>query len=133
MTTHHRTAFTAVRPSLSTVPDLHDAADHAGEPTAAELAAIDIESSLIAAEVAVVDAEVALLSAPRGPADLAWQQLRRARRQVLREVAALAGLRPGSAFPIDSSALLMGGMPRSGKSVGVTCTCPVDGESGGAA
>jgi hypothetical protein len=90
MTKHNRTASTAVKPFLSTVPNLHHTADFDAEPTAADLAAIDTESPLIAAEVAVVDAEVAIVCAPRGPSDLDWQRLRRARRQVLREAAALA-------------------------------------------
>ncbi len=90
MTKHNRTASAAVKPFLSTVADLHHTADFDAEPTAADLAAIDIESPLIAAEVAVVDAEVAIVCAPRGPSDLDWQRLRRARRQVLREAAALA-------------------------------------------
>jgi hypothetical protein len=90
MTKHNRTASAAVKPFLITVPDLHHAADFDAEPTAADLAAIDIESPLIAAEVAVVDAEVAIVCAPRGPSDLDWHRLRRARRQVLREAAALA-------------------------------------------
>jgi hypothetical protein len=90
MTQHNRTASSTRKPFLITVPDLHHTADFDAEPTAADLAAIDIESPLIAAEVAVVDAEVAIVCAPRGPSDLDWQRLRRARRQVLREAAALA-------------------------------------------
>jgi hypothetical protein len=90
MTKHNRTASAAAKSFLRTVPDLHHTAAFDPEPTAADLAAIDIEAPLIAAEVAVVDAEVAIVCAPRGPSDLDWQRLRRARRQVLREAAALA-------------------------------------------
>jgi hypothetical protein len=53
------------------------------EPTAAELAAIDVEWPLIDAELAVVDAEIQALSAAGGPSPLDWRRLRRAERRVL--------------------------------------------------
>lgn len=87
MTKHNRTAPVRV-PLLTVAPADVDVADD--EPTAAELAAIDVEMPLIKAEVAVVNAEIAILCAPHCPTDLDWQRLRRARRQVLREAAALA-------------------------------------------
>ena len=53
------------------------------EPTAAELAAIDVEWPLIDAELAVMDAEIRALSAAGGPSPLDWRRLRRAERRVL--------------------------------------------------
>ncbi len=53
------------------------------EPTAADLAAIEAGWPVTAAELAVVDAEIRIACAPGGPSPLDWQELRRARRQVL--------------------------------------------------
>ena len=53
-----------------------------GEPTAADLAAIEAEWPLIDAELAVVDAEIRILSTGR-PVPLDWRRLRRAERQML--------------------------------------------------
>ncbi len=89
MTKHNRTAPVRV-PLLTVAPAAVDVADD--EPTAAELAAINVEMPLIVAEVAVVNAEIAILNAPHGPTDVDWQRLRRARRMVLREAAALASI-----------------------------------------
>jgi hypothetical protein len=89
MTKLNRTAPVMGAPLLTLAPNAPNLAD-GDEPTAAELDAINDELPLIAAEVAVVDAEIAIISAPHGPTDLDWQRLRRARRVVLREAAALA-------------------------------------------
>jgi hypothetical protein len=53
-----------------------------GEPTAADLAAIEDEWPLIDAELAVVDAEIRLLHQGT-PAPLDWRRLRRAERRAL--------------------------------------------------
>jgi len=53
-----------------------------GEPTAADLAAIEAEWPLIDAELAVVDAEIRILSTGR-PVPLDWRRLRRAEHQML--------------------------------------------------
>jgi hypothetical protein len=61
----------------------------AGEPSAAELAAIEDEWPLIEAELAVVDAEIRLLNNDGGPSPLDWRRLRRAEARVLRLAAEL--------------------------------------------
>ncbi|GIH21488.1 DUF6284 family protein [Rugosimonospora africana] len=69
------------------------------EPTADDLAAIDVEMPLIEAEIAVLDAEIRILTAVR-PAALDWRRLRRAEQRVMREATELVrihrGLRDGS-------------------------------------
>ncbi|GIM87950.1 DUF6284 family protein [Salinispora arenicola] len=61
-------------------------------PTAAELAAIDVEWPLIAAELDVLDAEIALIYADDhgGPTALDWRRLRRAESRLTRTAADLA-------------------------------------------
>ncbi|MGI8446643.1 MAG: DUF6284 family protein [Streptosporangiaceae bacterium] len=54
-----------------------------GEPTAADLAAIEAEWPLIDAELALLDEEIRRLSAAGGPSPLDWRRLRRAERRVL--------------------------------------------------
>ena len=54
-----------------------------GEPSAADLAAIEAEWPLIEADLAVLDAEIRVLSAPGGPAPLDWRRTRRAVRRGL--------------------------------------------------
>lgn len=54
-----------------------------GEPTAADLAAIEAEWPLIEAALGVVDAEIRALSADGGPSPLDWRRLRRSERRVL--------------------------------------------------
>ncbi|MEU5949626.1 DUF6284 family protein [Micromonospora sp. NPDC047465] len=62
------------------------------EPTAADLAAIDMEWPLIAAELDVLDAEITMLYAEDhgGPTVLDWRRLRRAEAGVTRAAAELA-------------------------------------------
>ncbi|PZF99497.1 DUF6284 family protein [Micromonospora deserti] len=62
------------------------------EPTAADLAAIEVEWPLIAAELDVLDAEITLLNAEDhgGPTVLDWRRLRRAESRVTRAAAELA-------------------------------------------
>lgn len=72
------------------------------EPSAADLASIERERSLIDAELGVVDALIALANAEGAGSALDWRRLRRAEQQVLRETTALAarprrGRRPGRA------------------------------------
>lgn len=67
--------------------------DGPDEPSAADLAAIEIEWPLIEAELAVVDAEIRVLSAER-PSELDWRRLRRAEHRVTREMAALMATAP---------------------------------------
>jgi hypothetical protein len=55
----------------------------AGEPSVADLAAIEAEWPLIEAELAMLDAEIRALSAAGGPSPLDWRRLRRAQRRVL--------------------------------------------------
>ncbi|GIF66741.1 hypothetical protein Ais01nite_47760 [Asanoa ishikariensis] len=59
------------------------------EPSAADLAAIEVEWPLIDAELAVLDAEItALNNADRGgPSPLDWRRLRRAAARVIRAAA----------------------------------------------
>ena len=54
-----------------------------GEPTAADLAAIEAEWPLIDAELALLDAEISALPAVGRPSQLDWRRLRRAERRVL--------------------------------------------------
>jgi hypothetical protein len=54
-----------------------------GEPTAADLAAIEAEWPLIDAELALLDAEIRALAAAAGPSPLDWRRLRRSQRRVL--------------------------------------------------
>jgi hypothetical protein len=54
-----------------------------GEPTAADLAAIEAEWPLIEADLNVLDAEIRLLAAAGGPSLLDWRRLRRAEHQAL--------------------------------------------------
>jgi hypothetical protein len=58
-------------------------------PTAADLAGIDREWSLIEAELALLDAEIIALSADGGPSLLDRRRIRRAEQRVMREAAAL--------------------------------------------
>ncbi|MEU5944143.1 DUF6284 family protein [Micromonospora sp. NPDC047465] len=62
------------------------------EPTAADLAAIELEWPLIAAELDVLDAEITLIYAEDhgGPTVLDWRRLRRAEASVTRAAAELA-------------------------------------------
>ncbi|GAA2352315.1 hypothetical protein Cme02nite_26110 [Catellatospora methionotrophica] len=64
-------------------------ADEPTGPTAAELAAIELEWPLIAAELEVTSAEIVLLTST-APTELDWRRLRRAERQRLRVLAELA-------------------------------------------
>ncbi|KXK59455.1 hypothetical protein AWW66_24230 [Micromonospora rosaria] len=70
----------------------HHLAPVAVEPTAADLAAIDVEWPLIAAELDVLDAEITLLYAEDhgGPSPLDWRRLRRAEARVIRAAAEVA-------------------------------------------
>ena len=54
-----------------------------GEPTAADLAAIEAEWPLIEAELAVLDTEIRALSVAGVPSPLDWRRTRRAVRQLL--------------------------------------------------
>lgn len=62
------------------------------EPTAAELAAIEVEWPLIAAELDLLDAEISMLYAKDhgGPTALDWRRLRRAEARLTRAAAGLA-------------------------------------------
>jgi Family of unknown function (DUF6284) len=68
----------------------------AGEPTAADLAAIEREWPLIAAELALLDAEIATLVAGVGVSALERRRVRRAEARVMRAATAAAS-------PADSS------------------------------
>ncbi|MFH9565555.1 DUF6284 family protein [Streptomyces globisporus] len=57
------------------------AAPFDGEPSDAELDAIEVESPLILAEVALLDAQI--MTIDRTPSELDQQRIRRARRRVL--------------------------------------------------
>ena len=61
------------------------------EPSAADLAAIEVENPLIAAELDWLDAEISMLNADErgGPSPLDWRRLRRAEARVIRETFAL--------------------------------------------
>ena len=54
-----------------------------GEPTAADLAAIEAEWPLVEAELGLLDAQIMALSVAHGPLPLDWRRLRRAERRVL--------------------------------------------------
>jgi hypothetical protein len=60
-------------------------ASYDDEPTAADLAAIDLEWPLIAAEMNLAVAEARVLTAEPGPSDLDWHRVRSAERAVARE------------------------------------------------
>ncbi|OJF15512.1 DUF6284 family protein [Couchioplanes caeruleus] len=62
------------------------------EPSAADLAAIEREESLIFAEIEVLTAEIGILAAADrgGPSPLDWRRLRRANRRVIRAALDLA-------------------------------------------
>ncbi|MEU4421272.1 DUF6284 family protein [Actinoplanes sp. NPDC024001] len=68
-----------------------------GEPTAADLSAIEAEWPLIEAELSLLDAEIAWMNAADHgrPSSLDWRRLRRAEARVTRVAAELAG-RPAS-------------------------------------
>lgn len=63
-----------------------------GEPTPADLSAIDAEWPLIEAELSLLDAEIANIYAAEqgGPSPLDWRRLRRAEARVTRVAAELA-------------------------------------------
>ncbi|MFF7703245.1 DUF6284 family protein [Streptomyces lydicus] len=61
-----------------------------GDPTAAELAAIDVEMPVISAEVELLDAQIMILD--RTPSEVDEQRIRRARRRVLAARRDLANL-----------------------------------------
>ena len=67
------------------------------EPSAADLAAIDVEWPLIAAELDVLDAEISLLYAEDhgGPSALDWRRLRRAEARVTRAAAEVTARQVG--------------------------------------
>lgn len=65
-----------------------------GEPTAADLAAIEAEWPLVEAELGLLDAQIVALSAARGPSALDWRRLRRAERRVLAARLRLMAARP---------------------------------------
>jgi hypothetical protein len=56
------------------------------EPSAADLAAIELETPLIDAGVLLVDAEIRMLTGV--PTDIDWRRLRRAEARVMREATA---------------------------------------------
>jgi hypothetical protein len=62
-------------------------------PTPAELAAIEVESGLIAAELELTGAEIRVLTAEPHPTALDWRRLRRAEHRVAQEAKALAARR----------------------------------------
>ncbi|GID26837.1 DUF6284 family protein [Paractinoplanes brasiliensis] len=66
---------------------MRDHYDETSEPSAADLAAIELERPLITAEMAWLDAEITMLSADDrgGPNSLDWRRLRRAEARVIRE------------------------------------------------
>lgn len=73
-----------------------------GEPTEADLAAIEAEWPLIEAELSLLDAQIVALSTTGGPSPLDWRRLRRAERRVLAGqlrlmTAGLAGVARGAA------------------------------------
>jgi len=70
-----------------------------GEPSVADLAAIEAEWPAIEADLAVLDAEItALAAADRGHSELDWRRTRRAERRVL-AVRDLAGRRVADDTP----------------------------------
>ncbi|GLW31231.1 DUF6284 family protein [Actinoplanes regularis] len=68
-----------------------------GEPTAADLSAIEAEWPLIEAELLLLDAEIAWINAADhgGPSPLDWRRLRRAEARVTRVAVELA-VRPAT-------------------------------------
>jgi hypothetical protein len=62
-----------------------------GEPTPADLAAIEAEWPLIEAELALLDAEIRVLTAEGGASELDWRRVRRAKTRVIREALAFYG------------------------------------------
>lgn len=56
--------------------------DFDGEPSPAELAAIEAEEPVIAAELDLLDAELAILNVPR-PTELDWHRVRAAEKAVI--------------------------------------------------
>jgi hypothetical protein len=56
-----------------------------GEPSAAELTAIDAEMPLIHAEVELLDVRIRLMDRPGGPSELDARRVRRAERRLLAE------------------------------------------------
>lgn len=74
-------------------------ADADDGPSAAELAAIELEWPLIAAELEVTGAEITLMTS-ENPTELDWRRLRRAQRRRLRALAELLDLpAPGHPAP----------------------------------
>ncbi|MFC7530491.1 DUF6284 family protein [Actinoplanes sp. GCM10030250] len=63
-----------------------------GEPTPAELSAIEAEWPLIEAELSLLDAEISLINVADhgGPSPLDWRRLRRAEARVTRVAVELA-------------------------------------------
>jgi hypothetical protein len=57
--------------------------DYDGEPSPAELAAIEGEWPVIEAELTLLDAEIAVLAAPRPVPALDWSRVRAAERAVI--------------------------------------------------
>lgn len=73
-------------------------------PSDQELAAIELESPLIAAEITVVELEAAMLASGHAPTAEDWRTLRRARRRVLRAALDLFDLCDDAlSDPIDPS------------------------------
>lgn len=68
---------------------------HHDEPTAADLAAIDLERPLADAEMAWLNAEISMLTADErgGLSPLDWRRLRRAEARVIRETFAYVAVR----------------------------------------
>ncbi|MGW3517066.1 DUF6284 family protein [Streptomyces hydrogenans] len=84
--------------SIITLPATSEALAFDGEPSDAELDAIEREMPLIVAEVDLLDVEIALLDRP--VTDLDAQRLRRRRRRVLtlrRDLTNRAAVQPGGA------------------------------------
>ncbi|MEV6353481.1 DUF6284 family protein [Streptomyces hydrogenans] len=84
--------------SIITLPATSQALAFDGEPSDAELDAIELEMPLIEAEVDLLDVEIALLDRP--VTDLDAQRLRRHRRRVLtlrRDLTNRTAAQPGGA------------------------------------
>ena len=75
------------------------------EPTAADLAAIETETSLIDAELLWLDAEIGMLAADErgGPTALDWRRLRRAEARVIRETFAYVAGRTARTSPLRAA------------------------------
>ncbi|MFF8555195.1 DUF6284 family protein [Streptomyces sp. NPDC015501] len=67
--------------SIAALQAIVTAAPFDGEPSDAELDAIEVESPLILAEVTLLDAQI--MTIDRTPTELDQQRIRRARRRVL--------------------------------------------------